>query len=68
MKTKWGSCNIKARRIWFNLELPKKPPQCLEYIAVHEMGVTPRLGKNCTLRAGGGAGPKNLAVNLAGTQ
>ncbi len=25
MKTKWGSCNVDARRIWFNLELAKKP-------------------------------------------
>lgn len=37
MKTKWGSCNIEARRIWLNLELIKKPPQCLEYIVVHEL-------------------------------
>jgi predicted metal-dependent hydrolase len=37
MKTKWGSCNNSERRIWFNLELAKKPIQCLEYIAVHEM-------------------------------
>ena len=37
MKTKWGSCNIEARRIWLNLELAKKPVQCLEYIVVHEM-------------------------------
>ena len=37
MKTKWGTCNIDARRIWLNLELAKKPPQCLEYILVHEM-------------------------------
>ena len=37
MKTKWGSCNSQAGRIWFNLELAKKPPECLEYIAVHEM-------------------------------
>jgi predicted metal-dependent hydrolase len=37
MKTKWGSCNIEARRIWVNLELAKKPIQCLEYIVVHEM-------------------------------
>ena len=37
MKTKWGSCNLKARRIWLNLELAKKPVQCLGYIAVHEM-------------------------------
>jgi len=37
MKTKWGSCNTKSRRIWLNLELAKKPVQCLEYIIVHEM-------------------------------
>lgn len=37
MKTKWGSCNIEAQRIWLNLELAKKPIQCLEYIIVHEM-------------------------------
>ena len=37
MKTKWGACNPQARRIWLNLELVKKPAQCLEYIAVHEL-------------------------------
>lgn len=37
MKTKWGSCNTDAGRIWLNLELAKKPPTCLEYILVHEM-------------------------------
>ncbi|MDX1722257.1 MAG: SprT family zinc-dependent metalloprotease [Pseudomonas sp.] len=37
MKTKWGTCNIEARRIWLNLELAKKPVQCLEYILVHEL-------------------------------
>lgn len=37
MKTKWGSCNIEAKRIWLNLELAKKPIRCLEYIVVHEM-------------------------------
>lgn len=37
MKTRWGTCNIAARRIWINLELAKKPPACLEYIVVHEM-------------------------------
>lgn len=37
MKTKWGSCNISSRRIWLNLELAKKPPECLEYILVHEL-------------------------------
>src|SRR5439155_13097117 len=37
MKTKWGTCNIEAQRIWLNLELIKKPVHCLEYIIVHEM-------------------------------
>lgn len=37
MKTKWGTCNIEARRIWLNLELAKKSTQCLEYIVAHEM-------------------------------
>lgn len=37
MKTKWGSCNAGAKRIWLNLELAKKPPECLEYILVHEL-------------------------------
>ncbi len=37
MKTKWGSCNIKAKRIWLNLELAKKERHYIEYIVVHEM-------------------------------
>lgn len=37
MKTRWGSCNVEARRIWLNLELIKKPVACLEYVLVHEM-------------------------------
>jgi predicted metal-dependent hydrolase len=37
MRTKWGTCNIEAKRIWVNLELAKKPLPCLEYIIVHEL-------------------------------
>lgn len=37
MKTRWGTCNLQARRIWLNLELIKKPELCLEYVVVHEM-------------------------------
>ncbi len=37
MKTKWGTCNREAKRIWLNLELTKKPFHCIEYIIVHEM-------------------------------
>jgi hypothetical protein len=37
MKTKWGTCNEDAKRIWLNFELSKKPLECIEYIIVHEM-------------------------------
>lgn len=37
MKTKWGSCIPGPRRIWLNLELAKKPTQCLDYLIVHEL-------------------------------
>lgn len=37
MKTKWGSCNPKARHIRLNTELVKKPKDLLEYVIVHEM-------------------------------
>lgn len=37
MKTRWGTCNPTAKRIWLNLELAKRDPICLEYIVVHEM-------------------------------
>lgn len=37
MKTRWGTCNTKDKRVWINLELAKKSPQCLDYIVVHEM-------------------------------
>lgn len=37
MKTKWGSCNNTEGNIWFNIELAKKPKECIEYIVVHEL-------------------------------
>ena len=37
MKTQWGSCNPTARTIRLNTELAKKPPECLEYIVLHEV-------------------------------
>lgn len=37
MKTKWGSCSHAAARIRLNTDLAKKPPECLEYIVVHEL-------------------------------
>ena len=37
MKTKWGSCASNANQLWFNIELAKKPLDCIEYIVVHEL-------------------------------
>ncbi len=37
MRTKWGTSNPSARRIWLNLELAQKPPRCIAYIVLHEM-------------------------------
>jgi len=37
MKTRWGSCNHLSRTIRLNTDLAKKPPECLEYLVVHEL-------------------------------
>ncbi len=37
MKTRWGSCSPASGNIRLNLELAKKPPECLEYVVVHEL-------------------------------
>ena len=37
MKTRWGSCNVRAGHIRLNTELVKKPRDLLEYVLVHEM-------------------------------
>ena len=33
----WGHCNASARHVWFNLELTKRPLQCIAYIDPHEL-------------------------------
>ena len=37
MKTRWGTCNILARRIWLNLKLAEYPPRALAYVMLHEL-------------------------------
>jgi predicted metal-dependent hydrolase len=37
MLTRWGTCNSKDKKVLINLQLAKKPPECLEYIVVHEL-------------------------------
>ena len=37
MRTRWGTCSVTARRVWFNLSLSRLPPGCLTYVALHEV-------------------------------
>lgn len=37
MTTKWGTCNPSTKKIWLNLQLAKKPQECLEYVILHEL-------------------------------
>ncbi|MFR9279333.1 MAG: M48 family metallopeptidase [Ezakiella coagulans] len=37
MKTRWGSCNIRDRRVWVSLNLAKYDEICLLYILLHEL-------------------------------
>lgn len=51
MKTRWGSCNPACRRIWLNLELMRHPPECLEYVVLHELAHLLERGHNARFRA-----------------
>ena len=51
MKTRWGTCNREAGRIWLNSELAKKPVACLEYVVVHEMAHLIERGHNERFRS-----------------
>jgi len=37
MTTRWGTCNTNSGKIWLNLQLAKKTPECLEYVILHEL-------------------------------
>ena len=37
MTTRWGTCNTRTKKIWFNLQLAKQPSVCLDYIIAHEL-------------------------------
>lgn len=37
MVSRWGSCNVKTGRICINVQLAAFPPECLEYVVVHEL-------------------------------
>ena len=37
MNTRLGSCNVIFFRIWINLQVVKLPPECLEFVMLHEL-------------------------------
>lgn len=37
MKTRWGTCNVRTRKIWLSLRLIQKDPKYMEYVVVHEL-------------------------------
>src|SRR5262245_53090060 len=37
MRTKWGTCNRDSCRVLLNTRLAKKPPECLDYVLLHEL-------------------------------
>lgn len=37
MKTRWGSCNVRDRRVWLNVRLAEYPPAALDYVVLHEL-------------------------------
>lgn len=37
MRSRWGSCNVKTRKINFSVHLAEKPEICLDYLILHEL-------------------------------
>lgn len=37
MKSRWGSCQPSTGRVCINVRLALYPPECLEYVVVHEL-------------------------------
>jgi predicted metal-dependent hydrolase len=46
MRTRWGTCNVKTGKLWFSLRLTQHPPECLDYVIVHELAHLLERGHN----------------------
>ena len=46
MTSRWGTCNIVARRIWLNLELVRMPLGAIDLVIVHELAHLVERGHN----------------------
>ncbi|MBN2872622.1 MAG: M48 family metallopeptidase [Halothiobacillaceae bacterium] len=46
MRSRWGTCNIQARRIWLNLELVRLPVEAIDLVIVHELAHLIERGHN----------------------
>jgi len=46
MTSRWGSCNIRDRRIWLNLELLRLPVEAIDLVIVHELAHLIERGHN----------------------
>ena len=51
MKTRWGTCNTKVGRVWFNVQLAKYPPECLDYVVLHELAHLKEPSHNADFKA-----------------
>lgn len=40
MTTRWGTCNTATNKITLNVQLAKHPPECLDYVILHELAHT----------------------------
>ena len=51
MKSRWGSCQPATGRICINVRLALYPPECLEYVVVHELCHLRERGHGSAFRA-----------------
>jgi predicted metal-dependent hydrolase len=51
MRTRWGTCNVKTGKLWFSIRLAQHPPECLDYVIVHELAHLAERGHNAKFYA-----------------